>query len=50
MNADKKHAAGARLSNCGAVNHGCSRLFRRLDQLESWSAGRIARPTLENGG
>jgi hypothetical protein len=25
---------------------GCSRLSRRLDQLESWSAGRNARPTI----
>jgi len=30
---------------CGAANPGRSRLSRRLDPLESESAGRIARPT-----
>jgi len=29
----------------GAANRGRSRLSRRLDQLESWSAGRISRAT-----
>jgi len=32
----------------GTANRGRSRLSRRLDQMESWSAGKIARPATDS--